>query len=74
MDYSKARLALFLLLSFALATSARIIPHSENQEATYIMNDYSDPGANPRHDPFPPPLEHSFEVNAVRGRHITKNP
>ncbi|KAA0031836.1 Protein PSY3 [Cucumis melo var. makuwa] len=72
MDYSKARLALFLLLSFVLVTSARIIPHSENQEAAYMINDYPDPGANPRHDPFPPPSQ-QFEVSVVKGHRIKKN-
>ncbi|KGN65818.1 protein PSY3 [Cucumis sativus] len=75
MDYSKARLslALFLLLSFALVASARIIPHSENQEAAYVINDYPDPGANPRHRP-PPPSRHSSEVSVVKSRLIKNKP
>ncbi|KAA0031838.1 hypothetical protein IC582_027598 [Cucumis melo] len=74
MNYFKARLiALFLLLSFALVTSARIMPHSENQEAAYMINDYPDPGANPRHDPFPPPPQ-QFEISVVKDHDIKKNP
>ncbi|KAA0031837.1 hypothetical protein E5676_scaffold194G00970 [Cucumis melo var. makuwa] len=73
MDYSKTRLALLLLLSFAIVTFARIIPHSENQEVAYTINDYPDPGANPRHDPFPPPPQ-QFEVSVVKVQHIRKNP
>ncbi|KGN65817.1 hypothetical protein Csa_023275 [Cucumis sativus] len=69
MDYSKAHLALFLLVSFVLVTSARIIPHSENQEAAYMIIDYPEP----RHHP-PPPSPPSFEVNVVKDRHIKKNP
>ncbi|TYJ97296.1 Protein PSY3 [Cucumis melo var. makuwa] len=72
MDYSKARLALFLLLSFVLVASARIIPYSENHEAAYMINDYPDPGANPRHRP-PPPSRQS-KVSIDKGSHIGKSP
>ncbi|KAA0031839.1 hypothetical protein E6C27_scaffold848G00890 [Cucumis melo var. makuwa] len=67
MNYSKARLTLFLLLSFALVTLARIILHSENHEAAYMINDY--PG--PRLHPPPPPRQ--FEVSIDKGRPIKKN-
>ena len=46
---------------------------SENQEAAYVINDYPDPGANPRHRP-PPPSRHSSEVSVVKSRLIKNKP
>ena len=47
---------------------------SENQEVAYMINDYPDPGANPRHNPFPPPPRHLFEISVVKDGDITKKP
>ncbi|KAG6607579.1 hypothetical protein SDJN03_00921, partial [Cucurbita argyrosperma subsp. sororia] len=70
----KARLCLFLLLSFALVSSARTISHSGKQRTKEVMRDYDDPGRVPGWSPLYPPEPPHFKVFAVYDDHINIKP